>query len=154
MSAALAGPTEVALLSQYIGEWSGASVLQGGDKPEPFTCRLTVSKGNQAKINYTGRCTLVNMNLSVTGTIAYDDPTRTYQAVMSSNAGYKGLAVGRVQGDKITFDLSEKQSDRAGRPVRLGASITLQGADTITVAYQVEFNDSGTVLTATVPFAK
>ena len=151
---ALAGPKEVALLSQYIGEWSGASVLQGGDKPEPFTCRLTIDKGNQAKINYAGRCTLVNMNLSVTGTIAFDDETRTYQAVMGSNAGYKGLAVGRVSGDTITFDLSEKESDRTGRPVKLGASIVLAGASSITVAYHVEFNDSGTVLTATVPFAK
>ena len=58
---ALAGPAEVALLSNYIGEWSGAGVLQGGDTPEPFTCRLTIDKGNQAKINYAGRCTLVNM---------------------------------------------------------------------------------------------
>jgi len=151
---ATAGPAEVALLSNYIGEWSGASVLQGGDKPEPFTCRLTIDKGNQAKINYAGRCTLVNMNLSVSGTIAYDDATQTYQAIMGSNAGYKGVAVGRVQGDKITFDLAEKESDRAGRPVRLGASITLVGSNSITVDYQVEFNDSGTVLTATVPFAK
>lgn len=151
---AFAGPKEVALLSAYIGEWSGSSVLQGGDKPEPFTCRLTVDKGNQAKINYAGRCTLVNMNLSVSGTIAYDDASRTFQAIMGSNAGYKGVAVGRVQGDKITFDLAEKQTDKAGRPVRLGASITLQGSNSITVAYQVEFNDSGKVLTATVPFAK
>jgi hypothetical protein len=154
VSFAHAGPAEVALLSNYIGEWSGAGVLQGGDKPEPFTCRLTVEKGNQAKINYAGRCTLVNMNLSVTGTIAYDDSTRTYQAIMGSNAGYNGVAVGRVQGDKITFDLAEREADHAGRPVRLGARITLTGSNSITVQYQVEFNDSGRVLSATVPFAK
>ena len=154
VASAQAGPTEVALLSNYIGEWSGASVLQGGDEPEPFTCRLTIDKGNQAKINYAGRCTLVNMNLSVSGTIAYDDASRTYQAIMGSNAGYKGVAVGRVKGDTITFDLAEKETDRAGQPVRLGATITLVGSDSITVAYQVEFNNSGRVLTASVPFAK
>jgi hypothetical protein len=154
MPSAYAGPTEVALLSNYIGEWSGAGVLQGGDKPEPFTCRLTVDKGNQAKINYAGRCTLVNMNLSVSGTIAYDDASRTFQAIMGSNAGYKGVAVGRVQGNKITFDLAQKESDKAGHPVKLGARITLVGSNSITVDYSVEFNNSGTVLTANVPFKK
>src|SRR5215475_6650679 len=38
---ASAGPKEVALLSNYIGEWSGSSSLVGGEKPEPFSCRLT-----------------------------------------------------------------------------------------------------------------
>jgi len=142
---AYAGPKEMALLSNYIGEWSGSSALIGGE---------TINKGNQSKINYAGRCTLTTMNLSVTGTIAFDDATRTYQAVMGSNAGYKGVAVGRVNGDKITFDLSEKESDRAGNAVRLGAQIILVGSNSITVNYQVEFNDSGKVLTASVPFTK
>ena len=92
MVPAQAGPTEVALLSSYIGEWSGAGVLEGGKEPQPFRCRLTIDKGNQAKINYAGRCTLVNMNLSVSGTIAYDDETRSYQAIMGSNAGFTGTA--------------------------------------------------------------
>jgi hypothetical protein len=149
-----AGPTELALLSSYIGEWSGSSALVGGAEPEPFSCRLTINKGNQAKINYAGRCTLASMNLSVTGTIAFDDPSRTYQAIMGSNAGYKGIAVGRVVGDKIIFDLAEQESDRAGTPVRLGARITLIGSNSITVDYEVEFNESGQVLTAKVPFAR
>jgi hypothetical protein len=151
---ALAGPTEVALLSNYIGEWSGSSTLVGGEKPEPFTCRLTVDKGNQAKINYAGRCTVTTMNLSVTGTIAFDDASQTYQAIMGSNAGYKGVAVGGISGDTITFNLSEKESDRAGNAVKLGAQIILVGSNSITVNYQVEFNDSGKVLTASVPFTK
>jgi hypothetical protein len=149
-----AGPAEVALLSNYIGEWSGESQLVGGAEPQPFSCRLTVNKGNQAKINYAGRCTLTSMNLSVTGTIAFDDATRTYQAIMGSNAGYKGTAVGRISGDKITFDLSEDQEDRAGNAVKLGAQIVLAGAKSIDVNYQVEFNESGQVLTAAVPFTK
>ena len=66
-----AGPAELALLSSYIGEWNGTSALVGGAEPEPFSCRLTINKGNQTKINYAGRCTLASMNLSVTGTIAF-----------------------------------------------------------------------------------
>jgi len=142
------------LLSSYIGQWSGSSSLIGGEKPEPFSCRLTINKGNRSKINYAGRCTLTTMNLSVTGTIAYDDASQTYQAVMGSNAGYKGTAIGRARGDKLIFDLSQQESDRAGNAVKLGAQIILIGSDSITVNYQVEFNDSGKVLTASVPFTK
>ena len=149
-----AGPAEIALLSNYIGEWSGSGELVGGPKPEPFSCRLTINRGNQSKINYAGRCTLTSMNLSVTGTIAYDDASRTYQAVMGSNAGYKGVAVGRISGDKITFDLKEQEADRAGNAVKLGAQIVLVGSNSINVNYQVEFNDSGRVLSASVPFTK
>jgi hypothetical protein len=151
---AQSGPVELGLLSSYIGKWSGAGVLTGGDKPpEPFRCRLIISKGNAAKINYSGRCTLVNMNLSVAGTIAFDDKTQTYQAAMSSNAGYTGWAVGRNENGGIDFDLNKKQTDRSGKDVQIGSRIHLLGGG-ITVDFQVEFNDSGQILTATVPFQR
>ncbi|MDP1730509.1 MAG: hypothetical protein Q8L54_04875 [Devosia sp.] len=150
---AQSGKVELDLLTSYIGKWSGAGVLVGGKAPEPFRCRLTVAKGNQAKINYSGRCTLVNMNLSVAGTIAFDDAAQRYQAVMSSNAGFTGHAIGRKQGNQISFDLAERQVDRGGTDVRIGSRIQLVG-DTITVDFEVEFNDSGEILTARVPFSR
>lgn len=153
VNVARAGEAELEFLSSYIGDWSGNSQLVGGMQPEPFRCRLKVSKGNQAKINYAGRCSLVDMNLSVSGTIAYDDAARRYQAAMSSNAGFAGMAVGLKWGDNITFDLDEKQIDRAGNNVRIGSKIKLIG-DSITVDFEVEFNNSGEVLTASVPFAR
>ena len=150
---ARSGQVELDLLTSYIGKWSGAGVLVGGEAPESFRCRLTIAKGNQAKINYSGRCSLINMNLSVNGTIAFDDATRRYQAAMSSNAGFTGLAIGLQQGDRISFDLTEKQTDRGGNDVRIGSRIQLI-ADTITVDFEVEFNESGEVLTASVPFSR
>ena len=62
---AQSGSTEMALLSSYVGDWRGESALVGGDRNEPFRCRLGVSEGNLGKINYTGRCTLVNATLSI-----------------------------------------------------------------------------------------
>lgn len=147
-----AGPQELERLLRYIGDWRGEGVLVGGEEPEPFRCRLTVAKGTQTKINYTGRCTLINMNLSVSGTIAFDDASRRYQAVMSSNAGFTGVAVGRQQGDRISFDLHERQTDKGGNDVRIGSRLELAGD--ITVDFEVEFNESGEVLTARVPFRK
>ena len=150
---AQAGEEELALLTSYVGDWKGSGALVGGEKPESFRCRLGVTKGNQAKINYAGRCTLVDMTLSVSGTIAFDDKIQRYQAAMSSNAGFTGLAIGQKKGESISFDLSEKQVDRGGNNVRIGSKIILVG-DSITVDFEVEFNESGDVLTASVPFAR
>ena len=148
---AFAGPVE--LLESYVGDWKGPGALVGGQNPEPFRCRLGISRGNQNKINYAGRCTLVDMTLSVSGTIAYDDKAQRYQAAMSSNAGFKGAAVGRISGDSISFDLREKQVDRGGNDIRIGSRILLDGG-AITVDFEVEFNNSGQVLTASVPFSR
>ncbi len=148
---ALSGPVE--LLESYVGDWKGTGALVGGQNPEPFRCRLGISKGNLNKINYAGRCSLIDMNLSVSGTIAFDDKAQRYQAAMSSNAGFTGLAVGRIDGDKISFDLREKQTDRGGNDVRIGSRILLNGGS-ITVDFEVEFNNSGQVLTASVPFSR
>jgi len=149
----LAGPNEEALLAGYVGNWRGESMLQGGDKPEPFRCRLSVSPGNSGKINYTGRCTLVNMNLSVSGTIGYIADKSQYEAVMTSNAGFSGTAVGRQSSKEIGFDLVERQKDRGGNDLQIGSRLFLVG-DAIRVEFQVEFNDSGDVLTARVPFTR
>lgn len=153
-AATSAAEAELALLGSYVGSWRGEGALVGGDRPEPFRCRLSIAKGNQGKINYTGRCTLVDATLSISGTIAYNDAARRYEAAMSSNAGFTGLAVGQQSGGKISFDLKERQKDRTGSDVRIGSRITLTGNDKITVDFEVEFNDSGEVLTASVPFGQ
>lgn len=150
-TSATAGPVEV--LESYVGDWKGSGALVGGQNPEPFRCRLGISKGNLNKINYAGRCSLIDMNLSVSGTIAFDDKAQRYQAVMSSNAGFTGVAVGQISGDTINFDLREKQKDRGGNDVRIGSRILLQN-NAITVDFEVEFNNSGQVLTASVPFSR
>lgn len=148
-----AGQAEMDLLASYIGDWAGAGTLVGGSQPEPFRCRLKVSKGNQQKINYSGRCSLVNMNLSVAGTIAFNDEAGRYQAAMSSNAGFTGQAVGQKRGNTISFDLAEQQVDRGGNDVRIGSQISLVDGS-ITVGFEIEFNNSGQVLTASVPFSR
>ncbi|WEK04802.1 MAG: heme-binding beta-barrel domain-containing protein [Candidatus Devosia phytovorans] len=149
-----AAEEELALLGSYVGSWRGEGALVGGDKPEPFRCRLSVAKGNQGKINYSGRCTLVSATLSISGTIAYNDQARQYEAAMSSNAGFTGLAIGQQSSGQISFDLRERQKDRTGSDVRIGSKILLEGNDSITVNFEVEFNDSGEVLTASVPFSQ
>lgn len=146
-----AGEAESALLRTYIGNWSGNSVLRGGEQPEAFTCRLKVTQGRLVKINYAGRCSLVNMNLSVSGTISFNDKANRYEATMHSNVGLSAAAVGAKQGKSIVFKLSEKQSDRVGTPMEISSILELSGKQ-ITVDFMVELNRSGQTLTTTVPF--
>jgi hypothetical protein len=155
---ALAGPSragdaELNLLRSYIGGWSGEGVLVGGDKPEAFGCRLKVTQGRLVKINYAGRCSLVNMNLSVTGTIYFNDKKNRYEATMRSNVGFSAAAVGMPHGKGIRFDMNERQNDRGGNSMKVGSVLELT-ANQITVDFSVEFNRSGQVLTTTVPFVR
>ncbi|MEO8684728.1 MAG: heme-binding beta-barrel domain-containing protein [Devosia sp.] len=150
---ASAGETELAVLTSYVGSWQGEGALEGGDQPEPFRCRMSIAKGNMEKVTYTGRCSLISANLSISGTIAFNDTQNQYEAAMSSNAGFTGIAIGQLQGEKITFDLREKRTDSSGSDVRIGSQILLVNG-IITVNFQVEFNDSGDVLEASVPFAR
>ena len=85
--------------------------------------------------------------------MAYIEASKRYEAAMSSNAGYTGMAVGRQSNGRISFDLREQQKDRAGSDVRIGARIVLVGTQ-ITVDFEVEFNNSGDVLTTSVPFSQ
>lgn len=150
---ARSGEAELGLLLSYIGDWRGEGVVQGGEAPEPFRCRLTIAKGNAIKINYTGRCSLIDANISISGTIAYNDDAGRFEAAMSSNAGFTGLAIGSQQSDRISFDLKEQQKDRSGSDVRIGSRILLV-ENSISVDFEIEFNNSGEVLTASVPFTR
>lgn len=153
VSAASAGPEETALLESFVGNWRGESVLTGGEEEERFTCRMTVAKGNAAKINFAGRCSLVGMNLAVNGTIAYVDANRRYEGAMTSNTAYSGIAIGQRRGDSIRFSFNKRNLDQSGRDLTIGSNIILQG-DSIVVEFEVTFNESGDKMNANVPFTR
>jgi len=149
---AFAGPAEVALLKSYIGEWRGRGTLVGASQ-ESVVCRLTLSQGNQDKVNYNGRCTLAGSNLSVAGTLAYVDASRRFEAAMTSNATFSGIAVGQKRGNGLVFNLKERTPDEEGQEMSIAAQIALTGED-ISVAFEVVYIESGDSLTAQVPFTR
>lgn len=149
---AMAGPAEVELLKSYIGEWRGRGTLVGA-ATESVVCRLSLSPGNQDKVNYSGRCTLAGTNLSVAGTIAYVDASRRYEAAMTSNATFTGLAVGQKSGSGLVFNLKERDQDEEGKDLDIQAQIQLND-EAINVAFQVVYVESGDSLFADVPFSR
>ncbi|SFZ82333.1 hypothetical protein SAMN02983003_1017 [Devosia enhydra] len=155
-SALVAAPTqaaraEIEFLSGYLGEWRGRGTLTGASS-ETVVCRLTLSPGNSDKINYNGRCTMAGNNLAIQGTLAYVDSSRRYEAVMSTNATFQGVAVGQRRGNGVVFNLQER--NRAdGQDMSITAAIALQNGK-IDVNFKVTDAKSGGTMQASVPFSK
>lgn len=152
LAPAVAGPAELALLQSYIGEWRGRGVLIGANT-ETVVCRLALTQGNQDKVNYNGRCSLAGTQLSVAGTMAYIEASRRYEAVMSSNATFSGVAVGQKRGKGLIFNLRERDEDEEGKELAISAQITL-AQDAIGVIFDVIYVENGDSLRAEVPFSR
>jgi hypothetical protein len=151
---AFAGPAEMALLEAYAGTWNGKGVLTGAQQ-EPVTCKMSLSKGNGTKLNYTGRCALAGAQLSVTGTIAYVEASKRYEAVMNSGVGgFRGVAIGQKRGDNIVFDLRQRAEDDSGNDVSIASTVTLKGGKSMDVVFHAVFNETGDTIDARVPFEK
>lgn len=151
---ALAAPADVALLKSFVGSWKGRGILIGAES-ESVVCRLSLSEGNSDKVNYSGRCSLAGTALSVNGTLAFNDQARRYEAAMTSNVTFSGLAVGKKQGDGVLFNLKERNKDEEGNDLTVTAAIALKGSGkSILVEFQVVFNATGDMLKASVPFTK
>jgi|ThiBioDrversion2_1041553.scaffolds.fasta_scaffold06420_2 hypothetical protein len=151
-SAAFAGPAELELLRSYEGEWRGRGQLIGAES-ESVVCRLNISKGNGDKVNYQGRCAVAGQTVAVNGTLAYIDARRRFEAAMTTNAGFTGLAIGQKRGGGIRFDLREREKDEGGNDLQIAAAIDLNKGQ-IVVNFDVTYVSTGDTIKASVPFTK
>jgi hypothetical protein len=149
---AFAGPAELALLQSYVGSWKGRGQLIGAET-ETVVCRLSINPGNSGKVNYSGRCAMAGTTLSVNGTLAYVEAARRFEAAMTSNVAFTGVAVGQRRGDGLVFNLRERQRDEEGREMTITAAIALDKSK-ILVDFNVVFNQTGDTIKASVPFTK
>jgi hypothetical protein len=147
----LAGPAEVALLESYVGSWSGRGTLVAQDR-ETVVCRLAIKKGNDNKINLSGKCGMAGTQVGVTGTIAYVDANRRFEAAMRMSS-FSGTAAGQRQGDSIVFDLKERNKDDKGNDLTIDADMSI-GPSSIDVRFEVVFAANGRSISATIPFTK
>lgn len=151
---ALAGPAEIGALEKYLGTWNGKGQLSGS-QTQPVSCKMALSSGNGGKLNYTGRCSLGGAQLSVTGTIAYSDANKRYEAVMNSGiGGFRGVAIGVKKGDGVVFDLKQRAEDDSGNDVSIASTVALSGGNKMAVSFHAVFNETGDTIDASVPFTK
>lgn len=147
-----AGPAEVALLKSYEGNWKGAGKLQGTSN-DVVTCRMSLTDGNDDKVNYSGRCLIEGANLSIAGTLAYIDANQRYEGAMTSNVNFSGVAIGVKQGNGIVFNLKSRGTASDKTTYDIQAGITLLPG-TITVDFKATDVASGQAAIAKIPFAK
>ena len=148
---AFAGPAETALLKSYEGSWRGKGQVVGADT-ETVTCRMSLSEGNDDKVNYSGRCALAGANLSINGTLAYIDANRRYEGAMTSNVNFSGVAIGQKVGDSIVFNLKERGTLQDTNTM-IAAGITLSPGG-ITVKFDATDSVSGKSVSSLIPFQK
>jgi hypothetical protein len=149
---AMAAKADIELLQSYIGNWKGRGQLIGAET-ETVVCRLNLTAGNQDKVNYSGRCSMAGTNLAVNGTLAYNDGANRFEAAMTSNATFNGLAVGKKSGSGVIFNLKERGEDEEGNDMTITAQIALNRGK-INVEFNIVFNETGDMLRASVPFSK
>lgn len=149
---ALAAKADIDLLRSYLGSWKGKGQLIGAEA-ETVVCRLTLTEGNNDKVNYAGRCSMAGTNLAVNGTLAYNDQAKRYEAAMTSNATFSGVAIGKKSGNGVVFNLREQEKDEEGNDLTISSQIALNGGK-IRVEFNVVFNATGDMLKASVPFTK
>jgi len=153
---ALAAKADVDLLQSYVGDWKGSSELKGklrGKEGGKIACQLSLTRGNGDKVNYQGRCAVAGTTLSVTGTLVYNDKAGRYEAVMTSNVAFSGVATGKRQGNGILFNFKERNKDEEGNDLSVAAAISLQ-PEKMGVDFNVVFNGTGDELAASVPFSR
>jgi hypothetical protein len=151
----LAAKADVELVQSYIGSWNGSSGLSGTFRGKPggkISCQMALSPGNGEKVNFAGKCAVIGTTMTVKGTIVYNDAGKRYEAIITSNVGFSGTAIGKRQGGGILFSFKEKQKDENGMGMSVNAAITLNPSK-INVNFDVAF-DNGEKLAATVPFTK
>jgi hypothetical protein len=150
---ALAAQSDIDALSKYLGTYTGKGTVTGS-QAQSVTCKMQLSSGNGGKLNYTGRCELGGAQLSVTGTIAYSDTNHRYEAVMNSGiGGFRGVAIGQKQGDRIVFDLHQRADDTEGNDITIASTVVLDDKG-LSVDFHAVFNQSGDKVDAKIPFTK
>jgi hypothetical protein len=150
---ALAAQSDIDALSKYLGTYTGKGTVTGS-QAQSVTCKMQLSSGTGGKLNYTGRCELGGAQLSVTGTIAYSDTNHRYEAVMNSGiGGFRGVAIGQKQGDRIVFDLHQRADDNEGNDITIASTVVLDDKG-LSVDFHAVFNQSGDKVDAKIPFTK
>ncbi len=144
--------TDLEIIQSYVGNWRGRGTMQNGDRPEEtVVCRLEINPGNTIeKVVYHGRCSLAGATLNVAGTLAYIIDKNRFEAVMSTNTSFKGVAIGHRSGNDVRYNL--RSADEEGRASNVNADFNLQNS---VIALRFEITEgNGNVIIANVPFQR
>lgn len=151
-SPVFAAKADIDLLKSYIGTWRGTGVTNAAGGDESIRCRMDIKPNGETKVVYNGRCALAGGNVSINGTMAFVVEANRYEAVMSSNTAFQGVAIGKRRGNNVSFNMRERNPD-TGAEYSIDADMALKSGD-IEVVFTLTEIASGKKIIATVPFKK
>jgi len=151
---AFAAKADTDLLQSYVGDWRGrgeAKLASTGEN-ETVLCKMSFTESSKSKIGLVGRCSLAGSTLSMRGTVGYIEDKRRYEAVMSSNTSFQGVAIGKRSGKNLSFALNNVKSE-SNSAFDIAVSLKLNG-DNINVRFDIVHKESGGKSVAIIPFSK
>ncbi len=152
-TSSLAAMSEIELLHSYIGSWKGkGTIIWNNKESEAVVCRLKITKAKEKKVNYNGRCAFAGGNFSISGTMAYIDEKKRFEAVMSSSTSFAGVAVGERKGDDLEFQLKDRNAE-TGDSLQIDSEIKLNEGN-LFIAFTAQNITTGRVVKAQVPFSQ
>ncbi|MCF4098298.1 hypothetical protein [Maritalea mediterranea] len=149
-----AGKADIELLKSYVGNWRGrgeAKLASTGEK-ETVLCKMDFTDNGYDRIGLKGRCSLAGTTLSMRGTVAYVEKNRRFEAVMSSNTSFQGVAIGRRSGKNLNFSMVNVQAENDDA-FDIGVGLQLRNGQ-IVVNFDILHKESGGKSTARIPFSK
>lgn len=151
---AFAAQADIDLLQSYVGDWRGRgnAKLASTGEDETVLCKMTFKKSAAAKIGLDGRCSLAGTTLSMRGTVSYVEERKRFEAVMSSNTSFQGVAIGKRRGKNLSFALDNVKSD-SNDAFDIAVALELASGG-INVRFDILHRESGGKSYAIIPFAK
>lgn len=152
-SSSYAAAKDVTVLKSYVGEWRGRGVFKRQSGDETVVCKIDITDTAQTKVTLDGRCSIAGVPpLSLKGTLGFIEKNNRFEAVVTTNAAYKGIAVGKRRGDNVKFDFQDADKNKE-RNLKFEIDLALKNGD-IVVDFKVIDVDTGRFSTANIPFKK
>lgn len=151
-ASAFAGPKDIEVLQSYVGEWEGRGTFGGGSDGESVKCKLGVTSSEPTKVQFNGRCSLAGGAVTIRGSLGYIEERRRYEATMTSDAAFGGVAIGKRNGSGIDFTMKPAEGETDG-DYAINAGLSLKDGKIVVKATITE-TASGASTTANVPMEK
>lgn len=152
-SAAMAAPRDIEVLKSYVGDWRGRGTLDRGSDAETIVCKLGILDTAPTKVTFDGNCKLAGVPpLSIKGTLAFVTDKNRFEAVMSTNTSFSGVAIGRRRGSTIDFDLKDRDP-QTGKDIGVAVGFAFK-TDGVYVDLKLTEIETGRSSKVSIPFKK
>lgn len=149
-----AGKADIELLKSYVGNWRGRgdAKLASTNEKETVLCKMNFTDTGPDRIGLKGRCSLAGTTFSMRGTVAYVEKNRRFEAVMTTNTSFQGVAIGRRSGKNLNFSLLNVKAENDDA-FDIGVGLQLRNGR-IYVKFNILHKASGGKSSANIPFSK